>query len=211
MGMVALGIGMCMGLAALGIGLGQGLALSKGLEGMSRQPDLKVQLYQDLLTINWNLLFSLITVVVLVLILKKFFFEKVHQFMEARQQQVVNTLQEAQTTREEAQQKLEEYEAQMAFAESEKREIIKKAMQEAQAQAGAVLETASKEAGQVREQTRREIERDKMIAKKELQREIGDMAVLAAGKIIGEELNPKRQAEVVEKIIEEAEDSSWKE
>ncbi|MRM91392.1 ATP synthase F0 subunit B, partial [Faecalicatena contorta] len=106
---------------------------------------------------------------------------------------------------------LEEYEAQMAFAESEKREIIKKAMQEAQAQAGAVLETASKEAGQVREQTRREIERDKMIAKKELQREIGDMAVLAAGKIIGEELNPKRQAEVVEKIIEEAEDSSWKE
>ena len=172
---------------------------------------MKVQLYQDLLTINWNLLFSLITVVVLVLILKKFFFEKVHQFMEARQQQVVNTLQEAQTTREEAQQKLEEYEAQMEFAESEKREIIKKAMQEAQAQAGAVLETASKEAGQVREQTRREIERDKMIAKKELQREIGDMAVLAAGKIIGEELNPKRQAEVVEKIIEEAEDSSWKE
>lgn len=172
---------------------------------------MKVQLYQDLLTINWNLLFSLITVVVLVLILKKFFFEKVHQFMEARQQQVVNTLQEAQKTREEAQQKLEEYEAQMAFAESEKREIIKKAMQEAQAQAGAVLETASKEAGQVREQTRREIERDKMIAKKELQREIGDMAVLAAGKIIGEELNPKRQAEVVEKIIEEAEDSSWKE
>ena len=172
---------------------------------------MKVQLYQDLLTINWNLLFSLITGVVLVLILKKFFFEKVHQFMEARQQQVVNTLEEAQTTREEAQQKLEEYEAQMAFAESEKREIIKKAMQEAQAQAGAVLETASKEAGQVREQTRREIERDKMIAKKELQREIGDMAVLAAGKIIGEELNPKRQAEVVEKIIEEAEDSSWKE
>lgn len=172
---------------------------------------MKVQLYQDLLTINWNLLFSLITVVVLVLILKKFFFEKVHQFMEARQQQVVDTLQEAQKTREEAQQKLEEYEAQMAFAESEKREIIKKAMQEAQAQAGAVLETASKEAGQVREQTRREIERDKMIAKKELQREIGDMAVLAAGKIIGEELNPKRQAEVVEKIIEEAEDSSWKE
>ena len=84
-------------------------------------------------------------------------------------------------------------------------------MQEAKDQAGAVLEDAGKEASQVREQTRREIERDKLIAKKELQREIGDMAVLAAGKIIGEELNPKRQAEVVDKIIEEAEDSSWKE
>lgn len=172
---------------------------------------MKVQLYQDLLAINWNLLFSFITVVVLVLILKHFFFEKVHQFMEAREQQVVNTLQSAETTREEAQQKLEEYEAQMARAELEKREIIKKAMEEAQIQAGTVVEDAAKEASQVREQTRREIERDKMIAKKELQREIGDMAVLAAGKIIGEELDAKRQAEVVEKIIEEAEESSWKE
>lgn len=172
---------------------------------------MKVQLYQDLLTINWNLLFSLITVAVLVLILKKFFFEKVHCFMVARQQQVVSTLQEAQMTREEAQQKLEEYKLQLARAEIEKQEIIKKAMQEAKAQAGAVLEDAGKEAAQVREQTRREIERDKMIAKKELQREIGDLAVLAAGKIIGEELNPERHAEVVGKIIEEAEDSSWKE
>ena len=28
-----------MGLAALGIGLGQGIGLSKGLEGISRQPE----------------------------------------------------------------------------------------------------------------------------------------------------------------------------
>lgn len=39
MNTVGIGMGIIMGLAALGIGLGQGLALSKGLEGMSRQPE----------------------------------------------------------------------------------------------------------------------------------------------------------------------------
>ncbi len=34
-----IGIGLAMGLAALGIGLGQGIGLSKGLEGISRQPE----------------------------------------------------------------------------------------------------------------------------------------------------------------------------
>lgn len=40
MGIVGVGVGLIMGLAALGIGLGQGMALGKGLEGMSRQPEL---------------------------------------------------------------------------------------------------------------------------------------------------------------------------
>ena len=39
MGLAILGIGLSMGLAALGIGLGQGIGLSKGLEGVSRQPE----------------------------------------------------------------------------------------------------------------------------------------------------------------------------
>lgn len=39
MNTVGIGMGIIMGLAALGIGIGQGLALSKGLEGMSRQPE----------------------------------------------------------------------------------------------------------------------------------------------------------------------------
>ena len=33
------GIALAMGMACLGIGLGQGLALSKGLDGISNQPE----------------------------------------------------------------------------------------------------------------------------------------------------------------------------
>ena len=39
MGLGILGVGLAMGLAALGIGLGQGIGLSKGLEGVAKQPE----------------------------------------------------------------------------------------------------------------------------------------------------------------------------
>ncbi|MCQ2548086.1 MAG: ATP synthase F0 subunit C [Clostridia bacterium] len=39
MGTIAIGAAIAMACAALGIGLGQGLAVSKGLEGASRQPE----------------------------------------------------------------------------------------------------------------------------------------------------------------------------
>ena len=40
-----------------------------------------MKVYQPLLYVDWNLLFSAVTVLVLFLILKHFFFEKVHDFM----------------------------------------------------------------------------------------------------------------------------------
>lgn len=39
MNLIAIGAGIIMAFAALGISLGQGHALSKGLEGISRQPE----------------------------------------------------------------------------------------------------------------------------------------------------------------------------
>ncbi|MBQ1408019.1 MAG: ATP synthase F0 subunit C [Eubacterium sp.] len=39
MGTIGIGAAIIMGLVGLGISLGQGYALSKGLEGISRQPE----------------------------------------------------------------------------------------------------------------------------------------------------------------------------
>lgn len=172
---------------------------------------MEVHLYQDLLTLNWNLLFSFITVVVLLLILKKFFFEKVHNFMEARSQEVENTLKEAEETSLKAEQKLADYEARIEGAEQEKRQIIRTAVEEAKVQANEVVKQAYIQADRVKEKTRVEIEQEKALAKKELQNEIGSLAILAAGKILEQELDAKKQKEVVSKILDEAEETSWKE
>ena len=110
---------------------------------------MEVKLYQGLLEINWNLLFSAITVLVLYLILKHFFFEKVHKFMEARKAAVQDNLDRAKATEEEAQALLSEYQATLSNAEEEKRAIIKEAKAEADRRADAIVGEAKIQAQRI--------------------------------------------------------------
>ena len=247
-----IGIGLAMGLAALGIGLGQGIGLSKGLEGISRQPEatskiqtamivgmalmetigiltfviaiimsnklyfkflkeartLDINKHQDLLTINWNLVFSIITVLVLILILKRFFFEKVKRFMDERKAQVEAQFQKADEAENQARKKLDEYNDILAGAEKEKRAIIAGAMESAKVQADSVLDEARKEAADIREKSRIQIEREKVAARKEIHNEASELAVQVAEKILENKLDADAQASVIDEIISRSEANS---
>lgn len=161
--------------------------------------------HQDLLTINWNLIFSIITVLVLILILKHFFFEKVKKFMDERKAKVEEQFQKAEKAENQAREKLDEYNEILAGAEKEKRVIIADAMENAKLQANSVLDEARKEAADIREKSRLQIEREKIAARKEIHNEVGDLAVQLAEKILESELDEDAQASVIDEIISKSE------
>ena len=161
--------------------------------------------HQDLLTINWNLIFSIITVLVLILILKHFFFEKVKKFMDERKAKVEEQFQKAEEAENQAREKLDEYNGILAGAEKEKRVIIADAMENAKVQANSVLDEARKEAADIREKSRLQIEREKIAARKEIHNEVGDLAVQLAEKILESELDEDAQASVIDEIISKSE------
>lgn len=161
--------------------------------------------HQDLLTINWNLIFSIITVLVLILILKHFFFEKVKKFMDERKAKVEEQFQKAEEAENQAREKLDEYNEILAGAEKEKRVIIADAMENAKLQANSVLDEARKEVADIREKSRLQIEREKIAARKEIHNEVGDLAVQLAEKILESELDEDAQASVIDEIISKSE------
>ena len=161
--------------------------------------------HQDLLTINWNLIFSVITVLVLILILKRFFFEKVKRFMDERKTQVAEQFQKADEAENQARKKLDEYNEILAGAEKEKRAIIAGAMESAKVQADSVLDEARKEAADIREKTRIQIEREKVAARKEIHNEASELAVQVAEKILENKLDADAQASVIDEIISRSE------
>ena len=140
--------------------------------------------HQDLLTINWNLVFSIITVLVLILILKRFFFEKVKRFMDERKAQVEAQFQKADEAENQARKKLDEYNEILAGAEKEKRAIIAGAMESAK------------------------IEREKAAARKEIHNEASELAVQVAEKILENKLDADAQASVIDEIISRSEANS---
>ncbi len=166
--------------------------------------------YQALFNLNWNFLFSIITFIVLFLILKHFFFEKVHDFMMKRQQEVEDSLNNAAETSRIADAKLADYEERIANVETESRAIIKKARDEAKIQADGIIDAANEKAKAAITRSQEEIRREKFNARKELKEEVGSLAVLAAEKIMEREIDADSQKDIVDRIIEEAEEKTWK-
>ncbi len=170
---------------------------------------MEVKLYQGLLEINWNLLFSAITVLVLYLILKHFFFEKVHKFMEARKAAVQDNLERAKATEEEAQALLSEYQATLSNAEEEKRAIIKKAKAEADRRADAIVGEAKIQAQRIVSEAHENMRAEEEKAVVQLKKEVSSLAVLAAERIMQRELDEKSQQALVDQVLEEAAREKW--
>lgn len=170
---------------------------------------MEVKLYQGLLEINWNLLFSAITVLVLYLILKHFFFEKVHKFMEARKAAVQDNLDRAKATVEEAQALLSEYQATLSNAEEEKRAIIKKAKAEADRRADAIVGEAKIQAQRIVSEAHENMRAEEEKAVVQLKKEVSSLAVLAAERIMQRELDEKSQQALVDQVLEEAAREKW--
>ncbi len=170
---------------------------------------MKVELYQGLLEINWNLLFSAITVLVLYLILKHFFFEKVHNFMVARQEAVQKELDDAKQTKDDADAMLANYKETLSGAEEEKRKIIKEAKVIADQRADAIVSDAKNQAAQLVSDAHKKIEAEEEKAVVQLKKEIASLAVQAAGQIMEKEMDESSQDDLVNKVLEEAASGKW--
>lgn len=168
-----------------------------------------MHLYSPLISFNWTLLMIWATVMVLFIILKKNFFEKVHNFVEARENAIKDSFSNAELTNKQADERLETYNHKILSSEAEAREIIKNAKLRADSQAGEIIENANKQASRIITQAEIEIERDRANALAQLKNEIGALAILAAEKIMERHLEVEGQDEIIEKIIEQAGTSQW--
>lgn len=164
---------------------------------------------QPLLTINWNLLFTLITIIVLFIILKVFFFEKVHKFMMDRENEIKSSIENADNVNKLADEKLQNYEAKIANVEMESRQMLKAARDEAKVQAKEIVDSANEKARNLIDHSQKEIRREQYNARKELKEEVGSLAIMAAEQILEKELSPETHEEIINKIIEEADEKPW--
>lgn len=170
---------------------------------------MEVRLYQGLIEFNWNLLFSAITVLVLYLILKHFFFEKVHDFMMSRKLHVEDELAHADNENKKAEELLKEYSQALAGAEEEKRQIIKEAKATADERSDEIVSEAKEQAATILADAHKKIEIEEQKTVKQLKKEIASIAVLTAGQIMEKDLSKDDQEELINKVLKEAADGKW--
>lgn len=165
--------------------------------------------YTGLIEINWSIIMIWITVIVLFLVLKKFFFEKVKNFMETRSNSIQDAFDSAEAVNRRADEKMQNYTKRIANVEAEGREIIRDAKIKADAQAREIIEDANKQATEILSKAEKNIEREKQKAMEEMRKEVAALAMLAAERIVEREIQNIGQDEIVDEVINKARSTGW--
>lgn len=165
--------------------------------------------YTGLIEINWSIIMIWLTVVILFLVLKKFFFEKVRDFMEARSNSIQDAFDSAEAVNRRADEKMQNYNKRIANVEAEGRDIIRDAKMKADAQAREIMEEANRQVSEMMAKAERNIEREKAKAMEEMRQEIAALAILAAEKIVEKEIESVGQEAIVDEVINKARSTGW--
>ena len=159
-----------------------------------------------LITPDIGLMFwTLVTFAILLVLLGKFAWGPIVAAMNAREDGIRGDLEKARKDRDDAQRMLDEHKALIAQARKERAEAVEAGRKDAERLKADILEQARKERETLVGQAQAQIEAGLRQAKSELKGIVADLAIRAAGKLIGSNLDDATQRRLVEDHISDLE------
>ena len=146
-------------------------------------------------------IWTAITFLILLVLLKKIAWKPLLNALHLREEKIRSSIERAEKAKEEAEHLLEENRKNLQRAEEQAQQIIKEGRAAAEKMKNEILEKTNASARRMLEQARDEIQRGKEVALAELRREVVDLAIKSASKILGEQLDERRHRKVVEDFL----------
>lgn len=140
---------------------------------------------------------------VLFVVMWKFAFPPITKMLDERATRIRESLEKAEDTRVEAERLLEEYKVQMAEARQEAAKVIEQGRTVAETMKAEILAKAKEEAEAEKVRAVEAIKAEKTAAVAELQKQVADLSVAVAGKIIGSQLTTKDHEALIDKYLAE--------
>lgn len=156
-----------------------------------------------------SVIITLVSVFILYLILRKFLYTPVIEFLEKRKAKIQGDIDQAKVLKSEAMSLKDDYEAKISKAKEEGQEIIESSRQRGNEIRENILEEARKEAQAIVERARKDIAREKEKAYEDIKKSTGEMAVLIASKIMEENITMDNQNYLIDKFIDEVGNQKW--
>jgi F-type H+-transporting ATPase subunit b len=152
-----------------------------------------------------SLLFYILFFVAILWVLRRFFFKPILGTIESRQQKINQSLDEAQEALASVKANRLKAEKLLDEASAEAREILNRAERLAADLHDVARREAKIEADLLVTKARVEIDRERLAAIAELRREAVDLALVAASRVIGENLSDDRSRQLAEEAVRRAE------
>lgn len=148
-----------------------------------------------------TIIFVLLNLLIIYLLFKKFLFERVQKILDARQNDVQAMYTDAQTAKDNAQSLEADYTDKLSKAKDEANELVRSATRRAQIRGEEIVSEAKMHADHMKKRAEEDIEREKKRAINQIKDDISDIAIEAAAKIAGKEINADDQERLIEEFI----------
>ena len=152
-------------------------------------------------TIFW----TVVTFVILAFLLGKFAWKPLLAAVETRETGIRDAIEGAKRERDEAQRLLEEHRAMLNLARKERADAVEAGRRDAERLKAEILEEARKQREQLMKQAQSQIDAGLRQARAELKGEAADLAIQAAGKLLGKNLDDQTQRRIVDDYLAELE------
>lgn len=150
-----------------------------------------------------TILWTILTFILLLLILKKYAWKPILKTLEDRENKIKVALYQAEQDQKEAAKFLEEQKALLEKAKKDSIQIINDSKKSAETSRKELIEHARNEADRLLERAKQEIDLSKDAAIEDVKKYATDIAILAAQKVVGETLSKNQHLNLVDKYVKE--------
>ena len=161
----------------------------------------------DVISLNiWQIIISLLNLVILFLLFRKFLFEPVKKVIAKRQTEVESVYDKAAKTQDEADELKSSWESKMKTAQDEADKIVKEATEKANRRNEVMLYESREKAESIIRKAKSEAERDKADAQEYIKKEIVDVSTALSEQVLGREINMDDHMNLIDDFIDNLED-----
>lgn len=149
-------------------------------------------------------IWTAVNLLILYFVMKRILFKPVTRFMDSRTKSIRDAIEEADKNKAESMELKKEYESLLGNARNEADRILEAARVNAGREYEEIMRTARKDAGDILMGAREEIEYEKARALDSVKNKVAELALLAASKVIEENMDNEANRVIVSKFINEA-------
>ncbi len=158
----------------------------------------------DVIYVNvWTILASLLNLVIIFLILKKFLFKPVTRVVSAREEMVRGKMQEAEDAKAAAEEDRAAYAARLRNAEEDAAEVIRRATVSANRTSDEMLADAQRRVSTMLRKADEDIAQERKRALAELKGEVSDISMIIAEQVVSREINEEDHRALIDTFIRE--------
>jgi F-type H+-transporting ATPase subunit b len=150
------------------------------------------------------LLAQLINFFLLLVLLYLVAYKPILKMLDQRSNKVKESMEQVEVVNKRTAEIEEEAAQRIDEARQEGQEIIKQAMEAGEGARAKARQEAKEEARALIEKAQAEIQHERDEAVEELRREVADLTIMAAGKVVGRSLDKEAHRQIIDKVLDEA-------